>query len=135
MQLTNTGAAEFRFGEFGPGYVIRGPRTDFGVVRLRPGDDASNHYHSKLEESFTVVEGRCTVWIDCERSFELGVGDIVQCDPGEMHYFVNNSDEVFRAVFVKAPFDPADGVQVPWTPGDPVPHAEIAAAKAAAAAA
>lgn len=134
MELTHTGKAEFRFGDFGPGYVLRGPRTDFGVVQLRPGDDASNHYHAKIEESFVVVEGQSTVWIDCERSYELNVGDIVRCDPGEMHYFVNNSDANFRAVFVKAPFDPKDGVQVPWVPGDDVPHEAIAVAKAAAAA-
>ncbi|WP_336645747.1 cupin domain-containing protein [Microbacterium sp. USHLN186] len=134
MELTHTSKPEFRFGEYGPGYVLRGPRTDFGVVRLRPGDDAVNHYHAKIEESFVVIEGACTVWIDCEKSYELSVGDIVRCDPGEMHYFVNNSDAVFRAVFVKAPYDPADGVQVPWVPGDPVPVDAISEAKARAAA-
>lgn len=131
MELTHTSNAEFRFGDFGPGYVMRGPRTDFGVVQLRPGDDASNHYHSQIEESFVVLEGKATVWIDCQQSHELKVGDIVRCDPGEMHYFVNNSDEVFRALFVKAPYDPKDGVQVPWVPGDTVPTDAIAAAKTA----
>lgn len=129
MELTHTSKAEFRFGEFGPGYVMRGPRTDFGVVQLRPGDDASNHYHAQIEESFVVLEGKATVWIDCQQSHDLSVGDIVRCDPGEMHYFVNNSDEVFRALFVKAPFDPKDGVQVPWVPGDAVPTDAIDAAK------
>lgn len=131
MELTHTSNAEFRFGEFGPGYVMRGPRTDFGVVQLRPGDDASNHYHAQIEESFVVLEGKATVWIDCQQCHELNVGDIVRCDPGEMHYFVNNSDEVFRALFVKAPYDPKDGVQVPWVPGEPVPTEAIAAAKTA----
>lgn len=133
MELTKTTNAEFRFGEFGPGYVMRGPRTDFGVVQLRPGDDASNHYHAQIEETFTVLEGQATVWIDCQQSYELNVGDIVRCDPGEMHYFVNNSDVVFRALFVKAPYDPKDGVQVPWTPGEPVPTEAIATARNAAA--
>lgn len=132
MELTDTSRADFRFGEYGPGYVLRGPRTDFGVVQLRPGDDAANHYHAKIEESFVVLEGHATVWIDCQESYELSVGDIVRCEPGEMHYFVNNSDVLFRALFVKAPYDPADGVQVPWVPGEPVPFDEIATAKLAA---
>ncbi|QAB18762.1 cupin domain-containing protein [Leucobacter muris] len=129
MELTQTSKAEYRFGEYGPGYLLRGPRTDFGVVQLRPGDDASNHYHAQIEESFVVLEGTCTLWIDCERSYRLCAGDVVRCDPGEMHYFVNESDELFRALFVKAPYDPADGVQVPWVPGDPVPTEAIARAK------
>lgn len=134
MELTQMSKTEFRFGEYGPGYMLRGPRTDFGVVQLRPGDDAANHYHAKIEESFVVTQGSCTVWIDCEKSFELTVGDVVRCDPGELHYFVNNSEELFQAVFVKAPYDPHDGVQVPWVPGEPVPTEAIAQAKAAAAA-
>lgn len=76
-----------------------------------------------------MLEGTCTLWIDCERSYRLSAGDVVRCDPGEMHYFVNESDELFRALFVKAPYDPADGVQVPWVPGDPVPTEAIARAK------
>jgi quercetin dioxygenase-like cupin family protein len=113
---------EHRFGEYGPGYVVRGPRTDIGMVRLRPGDDASNHYHAAIEETFVVLEGRATLWVDGRRSHTLGVGDVYQMEPGEQHYFVNESDEVFRALFIKAPYDPEDGVQVPWVPGEPEPE-------------
>jgi len=129
MELTNTDEAAFRFGEFGPGYLLRGPRTDLGVVRLRPGDEASNHYHTTIEENFVVIEGTCTLWIDCEQTIQLNIGDIVRCDPGEMHYFRNDSDQVFCAVFVKAPYDPHDSTQVPWVPGDPVPSGQIEQAK------
>lgn len=111
----------FRFGEFGPGYVIRGPRTDVGLVRLRPGDDASNHYHAAIEETFIVLEGEATLWVDGRTSYTVGTGDVYQMQPGEQHYFVNESDADFRALFVKAPYDPNDGVQVPWRPGEPEP--------------
>lgn len=129
MALSHTSKADYRFGEYGPGYLLRGPRTDIGVVRLRPGDDASNHYHAAIEESFVVLEGSATVWIDCSDERELHVGDVVRCEPGEMHYFVNNSDAPFRALFVKAPYDPKDGVQVPWTPGDALPTDALIEAK------
>ena len=121
MENRHLGDTQFRFGEFGPGYVIRGPRTDLGVVRLRPGDDASNHYHAAIEETFVVLEGSATLWLDGRSSVELGVGDVVQLQPGEQHYFVNDGDAVFRALFIKAPYDPNDGVQVPWRPGEPEP--------------
>ncbi|WP_434726096.1 cupin domain-containing protein [Trueperella pyogenes] len=114
--------AEFRFGDHGPGYLIRGPRTDVGIVRLTPGTDAANHYHDHIEESFYVLNGKCTLWINCADRYELTAGDVVQCEPGEMHYFVNHSNEEFNAIFVKVPYDPTDGIQVPWHEGDPIPE-------------
>jgi len=122
MQHSGFDQAEFRFGDHGPGYLIRGPRTDIGIVQLTPGTDASNHYHADIEETFYVIEGTATLWIDGIDRYELQVGDIYQAEPGEMHYFINHSDETFRALFVKAPYAPADGVQVPWNEGDPVPE-------------
>ena len=127
METSKVDTAPYRFGEYGPGYLLRGPRTDFGVVRLRPGDDASNHYHAQIEETFVVLEGSATLWINCTESYTVVAGDVYRCEPGEMHYFVNETDADFRALFVKAPYDPADGVQVPWKPGDPVPEAAMTA--------
>lgn len=127
METSKIDDAPYRFGEYGPGYLLRGPRTDFGVVRLRPGDDASNHYHAQIEETFVILEGSATLWINCTDSYTVSAGDVYRCEPGEMHYFVNETDADFRALFVKAPYDPADGVQVPWTPGDPVPEAATTA--------
>lgn len=121
MQHTHTGSAEYRFGTYGPGYVIRGPRTDIGVVQLMPGDEATNHYHAQLEETFVGLEGEATLWVDCVAKYTVRPGEVFQCEPGEMHYFVNESDSVFRALFIKAPYDPTDGVPRPWRPGDDIP--------------
>lgn len=121
MKIQSTQTAPFRFGEYGPGYVIRGPRTDFGVVLLRPGDDAGNHYHANSEETFIAMEGECTLWLDGREKHTIRAGDLYQLEPGDQHYFVNESKGNFRAVFVKAPYDPADSVQVPWIPGEPEP--------------
>ncbi|GAA4289092.1 cupin domain-containing protein [Georgenia daeguensis] len=129
METSKIDDAPYRFGEYGPGYLLRGPRTDIGVVRLRPGDDASNHYHSQIEETFIVLEGEATMWVNCTERFTMRQGDVRRCDPGEMHYFVNESDGDFRALFIKAPYDPADGVQVPWVPGQPVPEPAPASQK------
>lgn len=122
MERSKIEDAEFRFGDWGPGYLMRGPRIDVGVVQLRAGDSFTNHYHAKIEECFIVLEGEATLWSDCKDKFTLRAGDVHRCDPGEMHYFVNESDSNFKAVFIKAPWDPEDVVQVPWVPGEPIPE-------------
>lgn len=121
MEHSRFDRAEFRFGDHGPGYLLRGPRTDVGIVRLTPGTEAGNHYHAEIEETFYVLEGSATMWIDCRESFELVAGDVYRAEPGEMHYFVNNTDEVFEAIFIKAPYKPEDVIPVPWVVGDELP--------------
>ena len=124
MFSANEGDAEYRFDDWGPGYLARGPRTDFGLCVLRPGDAFPNHFHRNIEEGFYVLEGEATLWHDCKERFVLTPGDYHRCDPGEMHYFVNESDANFKMAFIKAPWDPDDVVVVEWTPGEPVPDIE-----------
>ena len=114
--------ADYRFGDHGPAYLLRGPRTDIGVVLLRPGDDVVNHYHANVEESFLVIKGEGTLWVDCEVVHTIRPGDVYQSPPGEMHYFSNASDGDFQMYFIKAPYDPQDTVAMPWVPGEPVPQ-------------
>jgi quercetin dioxygenase-like cupin family protein len=120
----NVQNVELRFGEHGPGYIVRGPRTDVGYVVLPPGQDFPNHYHRTTEESFYTIEGNVVLWINGRERFELGPGDFFRCDPFEMHYFVNEGSTPWKALFVKAPHDPKDGKVVEWRPGNPPPDIE-----------
>jgi quercetin dioxygenase-like cupin family protein len=107
----------YKFGEYGPGYLARGPLVDMGVIVLRPGDDYPNHYHAHAENLFFTLEGEASLWSDCRERFTLRRGDLHRCDPGEMHYLVNEADATWRAVFVRAPHDPTDTIKVAWLPG------------------
>lgn len=111
----------FKHGTHGPGYLARGPLCDVGVIQLRPGDDYRNHYHARSENAFYTLEGEVTLWSDCRESFLLLPGDFHRCDPFEMHYFLNEGEVIWRAVFVRTPYDPADTVQVSWLPGQVPP--------------
>lgn len=95
---------------------------DAGILRLRPGDSTTNHFHHRLDEIFLVLEGTASMWIDATHRVPLLVGESYLSRAGEMHYFINESNKVFRAFFVKSPFDPADTNPVPWAPGNSVPN-------------
>jgi quercetin dioxygenase-like cupin family protein len=121
MQRTRLADITYKHGTHGPGYLSRGPLCGVGVILLRPGDDYRNHYHAHSENDFYTLEGEVTLWLDCRDRFTLRAGDFHRCDPLEMHYFVNEGAATWRALFVRVPFDPADTIVVPWTPGKAPP--------------
>lgn len=117
MQSASTrGPIEYRFGEWGPAYLMRKESFELGVVALRPGDRMENHLHEHCDESFVVLEGECTLWVDRVERCTMRAGDVFSCDPGEEHYLVNEHDAVCRFVFFKTPPSPGDTVAVAWTP-------------------
>jgi mannose-6-phosphate isomerase-like protein (cupin superfamily) len=111
----------YKFGDHGPGYLARGPLIDVGVIVLRPGDDYPNHYHAHCENLFFTLDGEATLWSDCRERFTLHPGDLHRCDPGELHYLVNEGGVTWRAMFIRAPYDPGDTIKVAWLPGQPPP--------------
>jgi hypothetical protein len=56
------------------------------------------------------------MWLDTRVAVRLGPGDSYFSPAGEFHYFLNEGSDVFRAFFVKSPFDPADTNELPWSP-------------------
>ena len=122
MKHASTAGAELRYGEWGPGYLLQGPSSDVGVLLLRAGDAVDNHLHDHCDESFVVLEGECTLWVDCVERRTMRLGDVYRCEPGEMHHLVNESGAPFRCLFIKSPASPGDTLTLPWRPGEPVPR-------------
>ena len=68
----NESEREYRHGDHGPKYLEQGPRMNFGVVMLQPGNTVSPHVHRVMQESFYILEGRVTIsvlredgtWVD-----------------------------------------------------------------------
>jgi quercetin dioxygenase-like cupin family protein len=81
-----------------------------------------NHYHAHHEESFLILEGEVTVWMNCREKYILREGDLHRCDPNEMHYLRNDATRLGRLLFIKAPAVPEDRIDVPWLPGEPEPQ-------------
>lgn len=122
MQHGSLSDPEYRFGDWGPSYALRGETSDIGVLRLRPGDEMTNHIHQHCDESFVVLEGTATLWVSCTDEHVLTVGDVYRCEPNEMHYFVNESGTSFRMLFIKSPASPGDTINLPWRPGQQIPE-------------
>jgi len=112
---------EYRFdGVSGPKYLMRGPRSDFGMVVITPGEDFETHYHRKIEENFFTLEGEVDIYINGEK-ITLHPGELCHVPPMHPHYLINRGKVPWKAIFVKAPYDPKDKVNVNWLPGQPLP--------------
>lgn len=119
MKLTNETQHEYRYGTHGPKYLTQGPMVDMGVVIIGVGESHPCHKHATQEESFFVLEGECSVYVNGKKVL-IKQGDYLQCDVGESHLFINESDAPFKAVFIKAPHrEEKDSIYIDWKPGEP----------------
>lgn len=107
MFILNENEKEYRFGDSGPKYLMKGPRANFAVVQFQPKQDFDPHYHEVMEENFFILSGKVDIVVDgvCHT---LKEGDFIHIEPNEVHYVVNNYDEPIKMVSVLAPFQQQD---------------------------
>ncbi len=114
----NENEVKYRFNNIsGPKYLLRGPRSDFGLVVLMPGEDFQTHYHSAIEENFYTLEGSVELHTP-DGVLELHVGDLCHVPPRTPHYLINKGEVPWKAIFAKSPYDESDKTNVDWKPGD-----------------
>lgn len=111
MFVINENEREYRFGESGPKYLMKGPRSNFALVRFLPGEDFQAHYHNVMEENFYILEGKVDIVVDGKVN-TLSAGDMIHIEPGEVHYVKNAYDAPMKMVSTLAPFQEVDKVEV-----------------------
>ncbi|MHC1773112.1 MAG: cupin domain-containing protein [Flexilinea sp.] len=111
MFIVNEKDKEYRFGDNGPKYLMRGPRMSFGILQLKPGQEFTAHYHSVMEENFYVLEGRIKFIINGV-SYILGSGELIHTEPGEVHHLINTGEGYARVIISLAPYMDNDKVEV-----------------------
>lgn len=111
MFVINENEREYRFGDSGPKYLMKGPRMNFALVRFNPGEDFQAHYHNVMEENFFILEGKVDIVVDGVKH-TLGPGDLIHIEPGEVHYVKNAYDQPVKMVSTLAPYQEVDKVNV-----------------------
>lgn len=109
MERINEAQCEFRFGDHGPRYLLRGPRIEWGIIVFRPGQKLGPHRHNEVEETFYFLEGAPLMVVDGEE-LRVAPGDVFRLEPGEGHDIINDSDADTRLIFIKTPYLPDDKV-------------------------
>lgn len=110
MEKTNEREKEFRFGDSGPKYLFRGPRFEWGILLLKPGENLGAHYHNEVEETFYFESGEPEMVIN-DSARKVKVGDVFRIEPREKHDILNKTDEITRIIFIKCPYVEGDKVK------------------------
>lgn len=111
MFIINEKDKEFRFGDSGPKYLMKGPRMNFAIVRFMPGQDFNAHYHNIMEENFYILEGEIDIIVDGV-SHHMFPGQLIHIEPGETHYCINNYSKPVLMVSTLAPYQEVDKVEI-----------------------
>jgi mannose-6-phosphate isomerase-like protein (cupin superfamily) len=103
---------EYRDGDSGVKYVIRGPRLEWGVILVKPGSMLGGHYHHEVEETFYVIEGKGTFYVN-DQPLDIVSGDALRLEPTERHDVLNSGQGPLKLLFIKCPYLPQDKVVCP----------------------
>ena len=111
MYIVNEEDKEYRFGDSGPKYLMKGPRMNFALVQFHAGQDFKAHYHNVMEENFYILEGEVDIVVDGVVN-HLRPGQMINIEPGEVHYVVNNSGAPMKMISTLAPYTNPDKIDV-----------------------
>ena len=111
MYIVNEEDKEYRFGDSGPKYLMKGPRMNFALVQFQAGQDFKAHYHNVMEENFYILEGEVDIVVDGVVN-HLRPGQMIHIEPGEIHYVINNSGAPMKMISTLAPYTNPDKVDV-----------------------
>ena len=111
MFIIHENEKEYRFGNSGPKYLMKGPRMNFAIVQFQPGEDFKAHFHHVMEENFFILEGEIDIVVD-GMVYHLVPGQLIHIEPEEIHYVINNGKNLVKMISTLAPYRDVDKVEV-----------------------
>jgi mannose-6-phosphate isomerase-like protein (cupin superfamily) len=111
MQHVREQEQPYRDGDSGVKYLLRGPRIDWGVILVKPGQALGGHYHEQVEEIFYFVEGQ-GVMVANGQEYVASPGDVFRMEPQDRHDIRNDGDAPLKLIFIKCPYAPEDKVSL-----------------------
>ncbi|MEW5767963.1 MAG: cupin domain-containing protein [bacterium] len=109
MKRTNEDQHEFRKVDSGPKYLFRGPKIDWGLMVLRPGEEMGYHIHTETEETFYFFDGAPKMIVN-DIEYQTRIGDAFYIEPHEKHNILNDTSEPIKCIFIKTPYLPDDKI-------------------------
>lgn len=107
MQKVSETDCDYRNGDWGVKYFLRGPKIDWGIILLKPGQEMGEHGHQQVEETFYFMQGGGQMIVD-GTPHDARQGDVYRLEPPERHNIRNDTGSETRIIFIKTPYLPED---------------------------
>ena len=97
IEITDLGKGDFS--RLGLALIIRVAEPEYASKWLvcLAGQTCPNHYHEKIKETFFIIRGTVTMWINGEQR-TMEPGDQVTMEPGTWHKFTAESPCIIEEV-------------------------------------
>ena len=109
MERANEKEKEYRNGNSGPKYLIRGPKLEWGIIQLQPGEKLGAHYHNEVEETFFFFGGAPKIIVNT-KEIQVKEGDVFRLEAKERHDIINDTGKAVKLIFIKCPYLPEDKI-------------------------
>jgi quercetin dioxygenase-like cupin family protein len=73
------------------------------IVKVDGKTNIEPHYHKKTSEVFFVLKGNGIIFVGKDKQ-KRKIGDVIFCEPGEIHGVINDMDEEFVWLVFKINF-------------------------------
>lgn len=70
------------------------------IVEIKPQEHVDKHYHEQTQETFYILDSGGTLIID-DHELTPDDGDVIICEPGDVHEVRNETETPFRILVVK----------------------------------
>jgi mannose-6-phosphate isomerase-like protein (cupin superfamily) len=112
IKQVNENDFEYRNGDSGVKYLMRGPSIDWGIIRLNPGESMADkpHGHVEIDETFYFAEGSGLMIVN-DKIINAPQGSVFLIEPNELHNITNNSKNVLKVIFIKGEYKPNDKIE------------------------
>ena len=97
IEITDFGKGDYD--KLGLGLIIRVSEPEYGSkwLTVQPGQTCPNHYHKFIKESFFIIKGDITMWINDEM-VEMKIGDKVTMKEGTWHKFTSENGAIIEEI-------------------------------------
>lgn len=79
---------------------IKGKIEEIMVARFEPNTVKDPHYHKERTEIFYILSGQGKMIINDEE-LKCHSGEIIICEPNDVHKVINDSDKIFEFLVFK----------------------------------
>lgn len=97
IEITDFGKDDFQ--ALGLALIIRVSEPEYASKWLVvfPGQTCPNHYHEKIKETFFIIKGEVTMWVDGKK-LQMEPGDQITMEPGTWHEFISQGGAIIEEV-------------------------------------